>query len=248
MIATSLFSPKLVSELIQRHLQACLIKSKPCLNKNGERLLLSRLIRLTNLQGSKIRFQIVGMLDLSHFVVYGMIQIHKYTSLIKNCKKIAFMNSFSVSQSDCNLSSLTQICEWIDSAPSRGMFDKEQALPQHKWKMFFSQTGQTYQLAGRQDQILIGCWMMPFFSFMTWYKFIRKQVSFSMYNINIFWSSLGGIFGKNAFSDISFFWPRDQESILGNMNFQNLIFVKWSNVHCTYFPWLCTCKDNCELK
>ena len=40
-----------------------------------------------------------------------------------------------------------------------------------------------------------------------------------------------GIFGINAFSDISFYWPKDQESSLGNMNFQNLIFVKWSVMH-----------------
>ena len=39
------------------------------------------------------------------------------------------------------------------------------------------------------------------------------------------------IFGKNAFSDISFYWPNDQESTLGNMNFQNLIFVKRSSEH-----------------
>ena len=173
-----------MSELIQRHLQACLIKSKPCLNRNGERLLLSRLIRLTNLQGSKIRFQIFGLLDLSHFVVYGMIQIHKYTSLIKNCKKKHLWIHFQFLKVIVISLLSPRFVRWIDSAPSRGMFDKEQALPQHKWKMFFSQTGQTYQLAGRQDQILIGCWMMPFFSFMTWYKFIRKQVSFSMYNIN----------------------------------------------------------------
>ena len=37
---------------------------------------------------------------------------------------------------------------------------------------------------------------------------------------------------KNAFSDISFYWPKDQESSLGNMNFQNLIFVKRSNAQC----------------
>ena len=41
----------------------------------------------------------------------------------------------------------------------------------------------------------------------------------------------GDIFGKNSFSGISFFWPQDQESSLGNMNFQNLIFVKRSIVH-----------------
>ena len=41
----------------------------------------------------------------------------------------------------------------------------------------------------------------------------------------------GGIIGKNAFSDISFYCPKDQESILGNMNFQTLIFMKRSNVH-----------------
>ena len=32
---------------------------------------------------------------------------------------------------------------------------------------------------------------------------------------------------KNALSDISFYWPKDQESSLGNMNFQNLIFPSW---------------------
>ena len=36
---------------------------------------------------------------------------------------------------------------------------------------------------------------------------------------------------QNAFSDISFYWPKDQESIWGNVNFQNLISVKRSNVH-----------------
>ena len=41
----------------------------------------------------------------------------------------------------------------------------------------------------------------------------------------------GDIFRKNAFSDISFYWPKDQESIWGNVNFQNLISVKRSNVH-----------------
>ena len=40
----------------------------------------------------------------------------------------------------------------------------------------------------------------------------------------------GDIFRKNAFSDISFYWPNDQESTLGNMNFQNLTFVRGSSV------------------
>ena len=43
----------------------------------------------------------------------------------------------------------------------------------------------------------------------------------------------GDILGKkNAFSDISFYWPKDQESSLGNMNFQNLIFMRRSSVQC----------------
>ena len=39
----------------------------------------------------------------------------------------------------------------------------------------------------------------------------------------------GNIFGKNAFYDISFHRPQDQESTLCNMNFQNLILVKLSH-------------------
>ena len=35
----------------------------------------------------------------------------------------------------------------------------------------------------------------------------------------------GDIFGKNAFSDISFYWPKDQESTLHILNFQNFTFV-----------------------
>ena len=41
----------------------------------------------------------------------------------------------------------------------------------------------------------------------------------------------GGIFGKNAFSDISFYWPKDQESSLGNMIFQKGVFVKRSSAY-----------------
>ena len=48
--------------------------------------------------------------------------------------------------------------------------------------------------------------------------------------------SEGDMFGKNAFSDITFYWPKDQESALGNMNFQNLIFVKRSNIHAYMQP------------
>ena len=36
---------------------------------------------------------------------------------------------------------------------------------------------------------------------------------------------------KNAFPDINFYWTKDQESTLGNMIFQNLNFLKLSNVH-----------------
>ena len=59
-IVTSLLSPKYVSESIERHLEACLIKNKRC--TNGE-CFFFRLIRPTNLQGGKIRFQVVAKLD-----------------------------------------------------------------------------------------------------------------------------------------------------------------------------------------
>ena len=42
------------------------------------------------------------------------------------------------------------------------------------------------------------------------------------------------IFGKNTFSYVSFYWHQDQKSTLCNMNFQNLIVVKLSNVHYAY--------------
>ena len=43
-----------------------------------------------------------------------------------------------------------------------GMLDKEQALPQQKWRAFVVvQTDQTDQLAGQQDQIS-NCWYAGF--------------------------------------------------------------------------------------
>ena len=42
------------------------------------------------------------------------------------------------------------------------------------------------------------------------------------------WGGEGDTFGKNTFSDISLYWPQDQESTLCNMTFQKLIFVKCS--------------------
>ena len=42
----------------------------------------------------------------------------------------------------------------------------------------------------------------------------------------------GDIFGKNAFSDISFHCSQDREPTLCNMNFNNLIFVKQWPSYC----------------
>ena len=42
----------------------------------------------------------------------------------------------------------------------------------------------------------------------------------------------GGIFGINAFSDISFYWLEDQESTFGILNFpKKSVIVKQSIVH-----------------
>ena len=39
----------------------------------------------------------------------------------------------------------------------------------------------------------------------------------------------GDIFGKNAFSDINFYWPMDQKSNLGILNFQKKVF-SWNGL------------------
>ena len=66
-----------------------------------------------------------------------------------------------------------------------------------------------------------------------WTNLIFAQFRHCNYN----WGGLAvqrkrDIFGKNAFSGISFYWPQDQESTLCNMNFRkNGVFVKHPNGH-----------------